>query len=152
MDLKKQSLQTHIACLQCAYAGYSLLYRRGLLKVDDFMSPLISAVASSWAETLFLVQLSKSPGVLEASANVLLEVGAPLDIISWFKGMLRCVPRYVFIYVCTVRTYVHNIETLTYTYSMYGRIHSRIHLFTHTLTVCMDTCIYVHKFIQTHFV
>ena len=59
------------------------------------MSPLISAVASRWAETLFLVQLSKSPGVLEASANVLLEVGASLDIISWFKGMLRCVPRYV---------------------------------------------------------
>ena len=152
VDLKKQALQTHIACLQCVYAGYSLLYRRGLLKVDDFMSPLISAVASSWAETLFLVQLSKSPGVLEASANVLLEIGAPLDIISWFKGMLRCVPRYVFIYVCTVRTYVHNIETLAYTYShmhlQYVWTHTLSHTLIHTCTYSMYG--YMHIRTQIH--
>ena len=94
------------------------------------MSPLISAVASSWAETLFLVQLSKRPDVLEATANVLLEVRAPLDVISWFKG--------TYAQMCPkVRMHVHNIETLAYTYShihlQYGRMH-------------------IHKFIQTNFV
>ena len=79
--------------------------------------------------------------------------------------------------ICMYCTYVHNIETLaytyshmhlqyvwthtlshtlihTYTYSMYGRIHSRIHLFTHTLTVFMDayTLAYTYSHIHLQYV
>ena len=68
-------------------AGYSLLYQRGLLKVDDFTPrTLTDASHSSWVERLFLVQLSKSLDALEATADVLLQNDTPLDVISWFKG------------------------------------------------------------------
>lgn len=68
------------------YAGYSLLYQRGFLKMNDFTSS--SSVADdTWTDRLFVIQLSKSPNVLEATANVLLEIDAPLDVISWFKGI-----------------------------------------------------------------
>ena len=68
-------------------AGYSLLYRRGLLKVDDFTPSILSATHNSWTAILFLIQLSKSPMALESTANVLLDVKAPLHVISWFKGI-----------------------------------------------------------------
>ena len=65
-------------------AGYSLLYRRGLLKVDDFTPRTLTDASHS----SFLVQLSKSPMALESTANVLLDVKAALHVISWFKGIL----------------------------------------------------------------
>ena len=116
------------------HAGYSLLYQRGLLKVNDFMSPLLSvAAADSWSERLFLVQLSKSTDVLETTANVLLEVDAPLDSISWFKGIINIL-RYVRTYVRMPQstystyiqkfshTYIHNIHTYTVR-NFYGDMH-----------------------------
>ena len=102
------------------YAGYSLLYQRGFLKVNDFKSSSsVAAPAHSWTERLFLIQLPKSPDILEAPANVLLEVDAPLYAISWFKGMKNCLmmmcPKYIqadiLIHTCalmrTPMTYVH---------------------------------------------
>ena len=54
--------------------------------MNDFTSS--SSVADdTWTDRLFVIQLSKSPNVLEATANVLLEIDAPLDVISWFKGI-----------------------------------------------------------------
>lgn len=92
IDLTPLDQVVHIA--MCA--GYSLLYQRGLLKVDDFTAHIRPAGTDdshkSWAERLFLVQVSKSPDALEATANVLLEVDAPLDVISWFKGIYMDMP------------------------------------------------------------
>lgn len=96
------------------------------------MSPLLSVVAAdSWTERLFLIQLSKSPDVLEATANVLLEVKAPLDGISWFKGivnMLRCGSKYTYSTV-VIQKYSHIHALYTYGYAWtHAHVDADVHL------------------------
>ena len=140
--------------MHAMYAGYSLLHRRGLLKVDDFTSPRISfAAARNWTERIFLVQLSKSPDVLEATANVLLEVDAPLDVISWFKGIYMNVLR------CSPNTYIQKFAHRYAHTHMHGHVHSaQIHIhfvylyilkFCQFKTSCICSVIIMHAVIAS---